>query len=73
MIIFFKIIKNVIKNISVTVFMPIIVYSYGLLFNCMTVDQASDAIMNKAFISGLMLDDCLWLGPPCHGSTRGFL
>ena len=45
---------------------PITVYSFGFLFNCTTVGQASDSMRpwRKALIRELLHDACLWLGPP---------
>ena len=42
------------------------VYSYGFLFNCMTMGQASDTMMvlTVSLIGWLVPDACFGLGPP---------
>ena len=50
---------DILQQSACLVLNPIMVYSYGFLFNCMTVGQASDSIMtalHKALIGGLVPD-----------------
>ena len=46
---------------------PMMVYSYGFLFNCTTVSKASDLMtaLRKTLIGWLVHTTCLWLGPSC--------
>ena len=57
---------DIMRQSACLVLNPITIYSYGFLFNCTTVGQASDSmrLIHKALIGGLVPDAYLWLDPP---------
>ena len=50
---------DIMRQSACLILNPITVYSYGFLFNCMTVGQASDSM------TALTLSFNRWIGAPC--------
>ena len=50
---------DIMRQSACLILNPITVYSYGFLFNCMTVGQASDSM------TALTLSFNWWVGAPC--------